>query len=422
MESIKGTTIFWIVIIFQTSVSAQQGNGKFCREAEPLCGSSLFSYPNTYGYNLAESGPDYGSLLLPINPSWFYFQIDQPGDIQLKIEQSTTIGGFPDLDVDYILYGPFEDPHSPCTSNLIRSTIADYSFEADVVEHVNLANTKSGEYYLLLITNFSLDSGFITVAQTAGAATTNCTLVEVPIVRNPKICPGDILNLNAATEEAVKYNWYEDDSFGNFVPISNNHSQILNVSTPNIYRAEAINVANVVVEIYEFNVGFLNNFPLPITAKVISRAFIEENDIEVRVNATSDDFLYAIDNGPWQEESIFENVSLGSHDISVINSSGCRTGYAKITVMDYPHYFTPNNDGFNDYWNIPGLENQNNAQILIYDRYGKLIKQLSPNSIGWDGTFNGQKMPSSDYWFTVRYTEPKDGTLHNFNAHFTLKR
>ncbi|RTY87000.1 T9SS type B sorting domain-containing protein, partial [Flavobacterium sp. GSN2] len=55
------------------------------------------------------------------------------------------------------------------------------------------------------------------------------------------------------------------------------------------------------------------------------------------------------------------------------------------------------------------------------DRYGKLLKQLSPiNSTGWDGTFNGQPLFSTDYWFTVDYTEK--GANKVFKAHFSLKR
>jgi gliding motility-associated-like protein len=93
-----------------------------------------------------------------------------------------------------------------------------------------------------------------------------------------------------------------------------------------------------------------------------------------------------------------------------------------ITVIDYPLYFTPNGDGVNDRWNIVGLNNQPSAKIYIFDRYGKLLKQLSPVGSGWDGTFNGQLMPSNDYWFTVEYQEPNTGETQEFKAHFTLKR
>ncbi|WP_460576712.1 T9SS type B sorting domain-containing protein, partial [Flavobacterium koreense] len=91
-----------------------------------------------------------------------------------------------------------------------------------------------------------------------------------------------------------------------------------------------------------------------------------------------------------------------------------------VQIIDYPHYFTPNGDGINDYWNIVGLEAYPSLQINIFDRFGKLIKQISPASKGWDGTYNGNLMPSTDYWFTVKY--PEAGVMKEFKAHFALKR
>ena len=93
-----------------------------------------------------------------------------------------------------------------------------------------------------------------------------------------------------------------------------------------------------------------------------------------------------------------------------------------IFVIDYPLYFTPNGDGRNETWNIIGIDTQPNAKIYIFDRYGKLLKQVSPTGSGWDGTFNGNMLPTSDYWFTVVYIEPLTGNPKEFRAHFTLKR
>jgi gliding motility-associated-like protein len=90
-----------------------------------------------------------------------------------------------------------------------------------------------------------------------------------------------------------------------------------------------------------------------------------------------------------------------------------------IQTITYLNYFTPNNDGYNDSWNIY-LPNEYEAVITIYDRYGKLLKQISPETSGWDGIFNGELMPSTDYWFKVEYTE--DNTRKEFKSHFSLKR
>ncbi|NNC45711.1 MAG: T9SS type B sorting domain-containing protein, partial [Winogradskyella sp.] len=101
---------------------------------------------------------------------------------------------------------------------------------------------------------------------------------------------------------------------------------------------------------------------------------------------------------------------------------GCGLASAEVLVMDYPLYFTPNGDGAHDTWKITGIDTQQNAKIYIFDRYGKLLKQLSPTGEGWNGTYNGTMMPNSDYWFTVTYTEPSTGEQKQLSAHFTLKR
>ena len=88
-------------------------------------------------------------------------------------------------------------------------------------------------------------------------------------------------------------------------------------------------------------------------------------------------------------------------------------------MIGYKKYFTPNNDGINDKWKILGIriDFNNASEIYIFDRYGKLLKQLDPITDGWDGTYLGKPMPATDYWFRV-YLE--DG--REFKGHFSLIR
>ncbi|PSG91540.1 T9SS type B sorting domain-containing protein, partial [Aurantibacter aestuarii] len=120
----------------------------------------------------------------------------------------------------------------------------------------------------------------------------------------------------------------------------------------------------------------------------------------------------------------FTDVSAGEHVITVRDKNGCGEASATVLAMDYPLFFTPNGDGYNDTWNIYGIANQPDATIYIFDRMGKLLKQISPTGAGWDGTYNGNPMPTSDYWFTVEYREPNSTSdeKKQFRAHFTLKR
>lgn len=122
---------------------------------------------------------------------------------------------------------------------------------------------------------------------------------------------------------------------------------------------------------------------------------------------------------PFQERSVFENVPAGFYTLLVDDRNGCGLTSIEISVIGYPKFFTPNNDGFNDLWQIEGINElvQPNSDIFIFDRFGKLLKQLSPASAGWDGTFNNNPLPSSDYWFKVNL---QDGRV--FQGHFSMKR
>jgi gliding motility-associated-like protein len=146
------------------------------------------------------------------------------------------------------------------------------------------------------------------------------------------------------------------------------------------------------------------------------------NQIVTIIASGTGDYLYQLDNGPFQESPIFEYVASGTHSITVKDKNGCSAPVTvyDVLVINYPKFFTPNNDGHNDSWNIFSLQDQSSSKIFIFDRYGKLLKQIFPDGSGWDGTYIGQPMPAADYWFSVEYTEqdiPK-----KFNAHFSLKR
>jgi gliding motility-associated-like protein len=92
----------------------------------------------------------------------------------------------------------------------------------------------------------------------------------------------------------------------------------------------------------------------------------------------------------------------GEHVITINDKKGtCNTTVLTTTVLNTLS-FTPNNDGFNDNWNIPDLASQSNALISIFDRYGKLLKVLLQLPLA--GTEDhGADLPSDDYWFIVNY-------------------
>jgi gliding motility-associated-like protein len=133
------------------------------------------------------------------------------------------------------------------------------------------------------------------------------------------------------------------------------------------------------------------------------------------------DYEFAIDDvsGPYQDEPTFENVRPGLHTIYIRDKNECGVVNIKSIVIGYKKFFTPNGDGIHDTWNIIGLTKTSlpNSKIYIFDRFGKLLKQLDPLSPGWDGTFIGKPMPSTDYWFRVQLEDGRE-----FKSHFSLVR
>ncbi|WP_178987685.1 T9SS type B sorting domain-containing protein [Winogradskyella schleiferi] len=160
--------------------------------------------------------------------------------------------------------------------------------------------------------------------------------------------------------------------------------------------------------------------PPSITVNVLTQNFAESHVLEVVPGDEIGDYEYSLDNGPWQDGTLFTDVSPGQHHITARDRNGCGTTTEPAFIIDYPLYFTPNGDGRNETWNIESIGN--GAKIYIFDRYGKLLKQISPNGTGWNGTYNGSAMPTDGYWFTVEYDEPLTGERKEFRAHFTLKR
>ena len=163
----------------------------------------------------------------------------------------------------------------------------------------------------------------------------------------------------------------------------------------------------------------------PEVSAVVTTEFFADLHV-IQASATGEGiYEFSLDDGPWQTSGTFEDVTPGFHSVIARDINGCGTGTTQVLVIDYPHFFTPNGDGYNDTWRVEGIETRPLAKIYIYDRFGKLLKQLSPLGPGWDGTFNGENLPATDYWFTIRLDVvfgEAESVIKEFTGHFSLKR
>lgn len=149
----------------------------------------------------------------------------------------------------------------------------------------------------------------------------------------------------------------------------------------------------------------------------------QSNTVTIQSNGTGS-YEYSIDDGPLQTSNHFTDVAAGIHTVTLHDPGGCGTITETITVVGFPKFFTPNGDGHNDLWQLVGLDQLQAPVVSVYDRFGKLIRQLHADSAGWDGTSNGRELPASDYWFTLRYTNSQGQQVEAryLQNHFSLKR
>jgi gliding motility-associated-like protein len=173
----KFLTIVFILFIGFTLKA--QNPSAICQTAQPFCTGSVYTFPASTNAGTAQAGAAYGCLGTQPNPVWYYLQIAQSGTITINMFST------PLVDIDFIAYGPFNNPTAPCVAGLTAATIVDCSYSGAPIENCTLPNTIAGQYYLLLITNFSNQACDITFSQTnagqAGAGSTNCNLLQCSI-------------------------------------------------------------------------------------------------------------------------------------------------------------------------------------------------------------------------------------------------
>lgn len=183
--------------------------------------------------------------------------------------------------------------------------------------------------------------------------------------------------------------------------------------------------------VYSIDVMNKNNCSRTRTVKVVASNIAEITDIEINdlndsnsvlINVTgSGNYVYSIvdSNGPYQDSNLFENIAPGFHTVYIKDLNECGITEKTIAILGAPKFFTPNGDGYNDIWNVEGVSTDfySKSIIYIFDRFGKLIKQISPSGLGWDGTFLGVPLPADDYWYTAKFEDGREA-----KGHFSLKR
>ena len=222
----------------------------FCGEGGALYGANIFDYPSIGQIACLYTTP---------NPSWNTIQIGESGEIDIQITQNTAFdeNGNPigaGLDVDFVLWGPFEagqnfcedgvlDQGCPDPANCPNNTsnpdfypygnIIDCSYSIYSVENLTIENAQSGEVYVLLVTNYSNNAGIIQIEQTntgeTGAGSTIAE-IEVELGSDQTFCGFPEYEIVAEAPFGDYFEWYLDG-----VLIENESEESLIVDTSGEY-------------------------------------------------------------------------------------------------------------------------------------------------------------------------------------------
>jgi len=218
------------------------------------------------------------------------------------------------------------------------------------------------------------------------------------------ICEGETVDI-VADEGYDEYLWSTGET-----------TQSITVNTPGIYEITVTNIYGILrcetnksITVNTSNISTITDIDTDDWTLV-------DNSITVYVSGNGD-YEYSLDGIEYQDSRQFNNVRVNEYTVYVRDKNGCGIVTEDVYLIYYPKFFTPNGDMVNDTWQIINGINEPQNIIYIYDRYGKLLKKLSPNSLGWDGTYNGVKMPTSDYWFLL-----KRQNGNQYMGHFTLRR
>ncbi|RZJ66851.1 MAG: T9SS type B sorting domain-containing protein [Flavobacterium sp.] len=143
-----------------------------------------------------------------------------------------------------------------------------------------------------------------------------------------------------------------------------------------------------------------------------------DNHNTISIFVTGDgDYEYSLDGFNYQTSNEFSGLIPGEYTVYVNDANGCGLVTDTVYLLMYPKFFTPNGDAQNDYWQIKASQSEPDLEVLIFDRYGKIVTSIHANDKGWDGTYNGKQLPSTDYWFVAKRQNGRE-----YRGHFSLKR
>lgn len=157
----------------------------------------------------------------------------------------------------------------------------------------------------------------------------------------------------------------------------------------------------------------------PLTLEAIKTG---PNEVTAMATGGFGGYEYFFQGESYGEVNVF-NINVDSNiNIMVRDQNGCVANLVMPFnfegMPEMPDFFTPDGDNLNDYWYPENREFFPDIDVIIYDRYGRVVARLDQVK-KWDGNYEGKPLPTGDYWYVVN---ANDREKQRFVGHFTLYR
>lgn len=192
-----------LVLSLMMDVYIRSRQNSTCATADPFCtDNGLYQFPAGVGAGSGEAGPSYDCLRSTPNPAWYYMQIANPGNMDIYMYST------PSRDIDFCCWGPFDDPITPCPYGLTANKVVSCSYSASPTEHCLIpTSAQTGDYFILVITNFSNQACNISFEKQSGTGTTNCGILPPLVSNGGPYCTGETIRLSANGQAGSTYRW-----------------------------------------------------------------------------------------------------------------------------------------------------------------------------------------------------------------------
>lgn len=389
---IATSTTMTIAKITTTTPDSRCGSGTLSLQATATT-STIDWFDTPTGGNILFSGPSFTTEFLT-NSKTYYVSVGCPTN---RIAVIATVQQIPSI----------TSTNSPVTRCGAGSVTLQATTSTGIINWYESATSTQiiASGTSVTITNVTQNTTYYAQAFNNSCTDGIRTAVTVEINTPPSVTDQDLIlcqNDNLTLDAGITNSSYEWSTGAQTQTIQVSSGGTYTVKVTNSQGCSAVKKINIVEYL----------------APTIDRIDVNENRVVIYPETEQNYYEYSVDGTNYQNSNVFFNVPSGLRTAFIREKNGCGIDSKPFVVVIAPKFFTPNNDSYNDIWEIKGLFNYPQAKVSIFDRYGKLIVVLNQSKTFWDGTFNKIPLPADDYWFVLKL----DATSPEKRGHFSLKR